>query len=390
MDNNQLYIKRLKEVLWNKQKDLKKVVSHEFCPTCQEYVLTSNYCQQCGQMNLSTDAITYHESQSFIDNGQYYMVQSNRWLDRWGHWLEEQLNKLGIEINQGTLFHLGSLHQFLVILFTVVSVLSLFLTIFPALTYPYFLPNVVSLVFTALLVFLNYQLYKGQSHKVLLGGVGLLGTSLVALLLGILTSASIVLPMLMFSMLFMGVLLIVPLLIKPSAAQGIEKASSMVKEKVSETHFKIASAKAQKETVAVTQTPVQNPNPIPNYNKSEESFKYRHTGATILNWFLFGLPLLIAIFSAQSLSQYLSGFGLYVGDSIFAIILVAALLIFIYFLPAFICQSSGLKVALWLCLLVFGWTIIGWFILLFVATSSNKNRRRQQEMDYLIRKMADR
>lgn len=390
MDNNQLYIKRLREVLWNKQKDLKKVVSHEFCPTCQEYVLTSNYCQQCGQMNLSTDAITYHESQSFIDNRRYYMVQSNRWLDRWGLWLEEQLNKLGIEINQGTLFHLGSLHQFLVILFTIVSILSLFLTIFPALTYPYFLPNVVSLVFTALLVFLNYQLYKGQSHKVLLGGVGLLGTSLVALLLGILTSASIVLPMLMFSMLFMGVLLIVPLLIKPSAAQVIEKASSMVKEKVSETHFKIASAKAQKETVAVTQTPVQNPNPTPNYNKSEESFKYRHTGATILNWLLFGLPLLIAIFSAQSLSQYLSGFGIYVGDSIFAIILVAALLIFIYFLPAFICQSSGLKVALWLCLLVFGWTIIGWFILLFVATSSNKNRRRQQEMDYLIRKMADR
>lgn len=390
MDKNQVYIDRLRKVLWENQEDLKKVTSFDFCTSCQEYVLTSNYCQQCGQMNLSTETVSFRESQSLLDNGQYYMVQSNRWLDRWGYWLEEQLNKLGIEINQGTLFHLGSLHQFLVILFTVVSVLSLFLTIFPALTYPYFLPNVVSLVFTALLVFLNYQLYKGQSHKVLLGGVGLLGTSLVALLLGILTSASIVLPMLMFSMLFMGVLLIVPLLIKPSAAQGIEKASSMVKEKVSETHFKIASAKAQKETVAVTQTPVQNPNPIPNYNKSEESFKYRHTGATILNWFLFGLPLLIAIFSAQSLSQYLSGFGLYVGDSIFAIILVAALLIFIYFLPAFICQSSGLKVALWLCLLVFGWTIIGWFILLFVATSSNKNRRRQQEMDYLIRKMADR
>lgn len=383
MDKNQVYIDRLRKVLWENQEDLKKVTSYDFCTSCQEYVLTSNYCQQCGQMNLSTETVSFSESQSLLDNGQYYMVQSNRWLDRWGLWLEEQLNKVGIEINQGTLFHLGSLHKFLVILFTIVSVLFLLLTIAIVLGSPYFLPNVVSLVFTALLVFLNYQLYKGQSHKVLLGGVGLLGTSLVALLLGILTSDFIVLRSLMFLMPFLGVLLIVPLLIKPSAAQGIGKASSMVKEKLSETQFKVTSAKAQKETVVVTQIPVQNPNPMPNYNKSEGSFKYRHTGSTVLNWLFFGIPLIVLLLSAQSLSQSLGG-------EITVIILLGALLVFIYFLPAFICQSSGLKIVLWLCLLLFGWTVIGWFILLFVATSSNKNRRRQQEMDYLIRKMADR
>ncbi|HFI0428810.1 TPA: superinfection immunity protein [Streptococcus suis] len=389
MDKNQVYIERLRKVLWENQEDLKKVTSYDFCTSCKEYVLTSNYCQQCGQMNLSTETVSFGESQSLLDNSQYYMVQSNRWLDRWGHWLEEQFNKLGIEINQGTLFHLGRLHQFLVILFTIVSVLSLFRTIIRVLMYPYFLPNVVSLVFTALLVFLNYQLYKGQSHKVLLGGVGLLGTSLVALLLGILTSDSIVLPMLMFSMLFMGVLLIVALLIKPSAAQGIEKASSMVKENLSETQFKVTSAKAQKETVAATHVPVQYSNPRPNYNRSEDAFKYRHTGSTVLNWLFFGLPLIVLLLSAQSLSVFLSNSGIYIGDSIFALILVATFIIFIYFLPAFICQSSGLKIVLWLCLLLFGWTVIGWFILLFVATSSNKNRRRQQEMDYLMRKLVD-
>lgn len=383
MDKNQVYIDRLRKVLWENQEDLKKVTSYDFCTSCQDYVLTSNYCQQCGQMNLSTETVSFGESQSLLDNGQYYMVQSNRWLDRWGLWLEERLNKVGIEINQGTLFHLGSLQKFLVILFTIVSVLFLLLTIAIVLGSPYFLPNVVSLVFTALFVFLNYQLYKGQSHKVLLGGVGLLGTSLVALLLGILTSDFIVLPSLMFLMLFLGVLLIVPLLIKPSVAQGIEKASSMVKEKLSETQFKVTSAKAQKETVAVTQTPVQNPNPRPNYNKSEGSFKYRHTGSTVLNWLFFGIPLIVLLLSAQSLSQSLGG-------EITVIILLGALLVFIYFLPAFICQSSGLKIVIWLCLILFGWTIIGWLILLFVATSSNKNRRRQQEMDYLIRKMADR
>ncbi|HFI0231054.1 TPA: superinfection immunity protein [Streptococcus suis] len=390
MDRNQVYIDRLRKVLWENQEDLKKVTSYDFCTSCQEYVLTSNYCQHCGQMNLSTETVSFRESQSLLDNGQYYMVQSNRWLDRWGHWLEEQLNKLGIEINQGTLFHLGSLHKFLVILFTIVSVLFLFLTIAIVLGSSYFLPNVVSLVFTALLVFLNYQLYKGQSHKALLGGAGLLGTTLVAMLLGILTSDFIVLPSLMFLMLFMGALLIVPLLVKPSAAQGFEKASSMVKEKVSETHFKVASTKAQKETVAAAHVPVQHSNPSPNYNRSEEAFKYRHTGSTILNWLFFGIPLIVLLLSASSLSEFLSNNGIYIGDSIFALILAAALVVFIYFLPAFICQSSGLKIVLWLCLLLFGWTVIGWFILLFVATSSNKNRRRQQEMDYLIRKMADR
>ncbi|HFI0255106.1 TPA: hypothetical protein ACGOWL_001856 [Streptococcus suis] len=382
MDRNQVYIDRLRKVLWENQEDLKKVTSYDFCTSCQEYVLTSNYCQQCGQMNLSAETVSFGESQSLLDNSQYYMVQSNRWLDRWGLWLEEQLNKVGIEINQGTLFHLGSLHKFLVILFTIVSVLFLFLTIATVLGSPYFLPNVVSLVFTALLVFLNYQLYKGQSHKVLLGGAGVLGTSLVVMLLGILTSDSIVLPMLMFLMLFMGALLIVPLLLKPSAAQGIEKASSMVKEKISETHFKVASAKAQKETVAAAHVPVQHPNPSPNYNRSEDAFKYRHTGSTILNWLFFGIPLIVLLLSAQSLSQSLGG-------EITVIILLGALLVFIYFLPAFICQSSGLKIILWLCLLLIGWTILGWFILLFVAISSNNNRRRQQEMDYLIRKMAD-
>ncbi|NQI34897.1 hypothetical protein HO614_09385 [Streptococcus suis] len=389
MDKNQVYIERLRKVLWENQEDLKKVTSYDFCTSCQEYVLTSNYCQQCGQMNLSTETVSFGESQSLLDNGQYYMVQSNRWLDRWGLWLEEQLNKVGIEINQGTLFHLGRLHQFLVFLFTIVSILSLFRTIIRVLIYPYFLPSVVSLVFTALLVFLNYQLYKGQSHKVLLGGVGLLGTSLVALLLGILTSDSIVLPMLMFSMLFMGVLLIVALLIKPSAAQGIEKASSMVKEKVSDTHFKKASTKAQKETVAATNVSVQHPNPRRNYNRSEDAFKYHHTGSTVLNWLFFGIPLIVLLLSASSLSEFLSNSGIYIGDSIFALILVATFIIFIYFLPAFICQSSGLKIVLWLCLLLFGWTVIGWFILLFVATSSNNNRRRQQEMDYLMRKLVD-
>ncbi|WP_105117619.1 superinfection immunity protein [Streptococcus suis] len=390
MDRNQVYIDRLRKVLWENQEDLKKVTSYDFCTSCQDYVLTSNYCQQCGQMNLSTETVSFGESQSLLDNSQYYMVQSNRWLDRWGLWLEEQLNKVGIEINQGTLFHLGSLHKFLVILFTIVSVLSFFLTIFPVLTYPFFLPNVVSLVFTALLVFLNYQLYKGQSHKVLLGGAGLLGTSLVALLLGILTSDSLVLPMLMFSMLFMGALLIVPLLLKPSAAQGIEKASSMAKEKVSVPHFKVASAKEQKETVAAAHVPVQHPNPRPNYNRSEDAFKYRHTGSTILNWLFFGVPLIVLLLSASSLSEFLSNYGIYIGDSIFALILAATFFTFIYFLPAFICQSSGLKIVIWLLNIPLGGTVIGWFILLFVATSSNKNRRRQQEMDYLIRKMADR
>lgn len=366
MDNNQLYIKRLREVLWNKQKDLKKVVSHEFCPTCQEYILTSNYCQQCGQMNLSTDTITYHESQSFIDNGQYYMVQSNHWLDRWGLWLEEQLNKVGIQINQGTLFNLGTFHKVVTIIFTLANIYFQWILVRYFAWYGIYL-DILFAAFSMLMIFVNYQLYRGKSQRVLIGLVGIFVCSIFRFFLaGSLSEEASILLLFIFP-------LVLLLIVTPNVSKSIGE--MFINKGVELEQSKSPQVQAQNFT--------------PNYNKSEKSFKYRHTGATILNWLLFGLPLLIAIFSAQSLSQYLSGFGIYVGDSIFAIILVAALLIFIYFLPAFICQSSGLKVALWVCLLVFGWTIIGWFILLFVATSSNSNRRRQQEMAYLMRKLAD-
>lgn len=210
MDNNQLYIKRLKEVLWNKQKDLKKVVSHEFCPTCQEYVLTSNYCQQCGQMNLSTDAITYHESQSFIDNRQYYMVQSNRWLDRWGLWLEEQLNKVGLQINQGTLFNLGRLHKGITIIFSVLSVYFSLLGISSL----YNLFSVILFLFWVFLsLFTNYQLYSGQSNKVLIGVIGfLLESVMLSMFYG--SSLGII-----YILIFFVLPLTLLLMIRPSVAQ---------------------------------------------------------------------------------------------------------------------------------------------------------------------------
>ncbi|HFI0353748.1 TPA: hypothetical protein ACGOV8_000965 [Streptococcus suis] len=385
MDKNQVYIDRLRKVLWENQEDLKKVTSYDFCTSCQDYVLTSNYCQQCGQMNLSTETVSFSESQSLLDNGQYYMVQSNRWLDRWGLWLEEQLNKVGIEINQGIIFRLGSFHETLTIIFTIVSSIIILAVTIPSFDIDSLIVGVCSVFFSTILLYINYLMYRGESHKILPGIVGLILLSVLAM------SNSLEFSILIISSMFLVVVIILLLLImKPSTAQGIGKASSMVKEKLSEPQFKVTSAKAQKETVAVTQTPVQNPNPRPNYNRSEDAFKYRHTGSTVLNWLFFGLPLIVLLLSASSLSEFLSNYGIYIGDNILALILVAALFTFIYFLPAFICQSSGLKIVIWLCLPLFGLTVIGWFILLFVATSSNKNRRRQQEMDYLIRKMADR
>ncbi|NQJ72661.1 hypothetical protein HO539_04870 [Streptococcus suis] len=378
MDKNQVYIDRLRKVLWENQEDFKKVTSYDFCTSCQEYVLTSNYCQQCGQMNLSTETVSFGESQSLLDNGQYYMVQSNRWLDRWGLWLEEQLNKVGIEINQGIIFRLGSFHETLTIIFTIVSFIIILAVTISSFYIDSLIVGVCSVFFSTILLYINYLMYRGESHKILPGIVGLILLSVLAM------NNSLAFSFVIISSMFLVLVIILLLLImKPSTAQGIGKASSMVKENLSETQFKVTSAKAQKETVVVTQIPVQNPNPMPNYNKSEGSFKYRHTGSTVLNWLFFGIPLIVLLLSAQSLSQSLGG-------EITVIILLGALLVFIYFLPAFICQSSGLKIVLWLCLLLFGWTVIGWFILLFVATSSNKNRRRQQEMDYLIRKMADR
>ncbi|MFH0424383.1 hypothetical protein ACHBIF_10395 [Streptococcus sp. A11] len=178
MDKNQVYIERLRKVLWENQEDLKKVTSYDFCTSCKEYVLTSNHCQQCGQMNLSTETVSFRESQSLLDNGQYYMVQSNRWLDRWGYWLEEQLNKLGIEINQGTLYKSASYHKLWLISFTFLCILFQFGVVFPS-SLSSNMMGLLSVVFGVILIFTNYQIYKGQTHKVILGGTGILVISIV-------------------------------------------------------------------------------------------------------------------------------------------------------------------------------------------------------------------
>ncbi|MGQ7336571.1 superinfection immunity protein [Streptococcus suis] len=385
MDKNQVYIDRLRKVLWEHQEDLKKVTSYDFCTSCKEYVLTSNYCQQCGQMNFSLEMVSYQENQFLLNNSQYYMAQSNRWLDRWGYWLEEQLNKVGIEINQGVIFRLGSFHEILTIIFSIVSFITAFVLIIPSFSSNNIIISAYSLIVSLMLLFLNYQLYRGESHKTLPGIVGLILLSVLAM------NNSLEFSILIISSMFLVVVIILLLLIiKPSTAQVFENTSTKVTEKVTMAQFKVTSALSHNESDIAIQTSVQNPNPSPNYNRSEGAFKYRHTGSTILNWLFFGIPLIVLLLSAQSLSEFLSNNGIYIGDSIFALILVATFVTFIYFLPAFICQSSGLKIVLWICLLLFGWTVIGWFILLLVATSSNKNRRRQQEMDYLIRKMADR
>lgn len=380
MDKNQVYIDRLRKVLWENQEDLKKVTSYDFCTSCQEYVLTSNYCQQCGQMNLSTETVSFRENQSLLNNGQYYMVQSNRWLDRWGRWLEEQLNKLGIEINQGIIFRLGSFHEILTIIFSIVSFITAFVLIIPSFSSNNIIISAYSLMVVLILIFLNYQMYRGESHKILPGIVGLILLSVLAV------NSSFAFSVLVVSTLFLVVVIILLLLIiKPSTAQVFENTSTKVTEKVAGAQFKVSSALSKKESETAIQTPVQNLNPRPNYNRSEDAFKYRHTGSTILNWLLFGFPLIVVgAFVFHQFSQRSS-----VPATIIFVVLLVALIIFIYFLPAFICQSSGLKIVIWLCLILFGWTIIGWLILLLIASSSNKNRRRQQEMDYLMRKLVD-
>ncbi|HEM6310270.1 TPA: hypothetical protein U2C79_001884 [Streptococcus suis] len=220
MDKNQVYIDRLRKVLWENQEDLKKVTSYDFCTSCQDYVLTSNYCQQCGQMNLSTETVSFGESQSLLDNGQYYMVQSNRWLDRWGLWLEERLNKVGIEINQGTLYKSASYHKLWLISFTFLCIIFQFGVVFPSSLFSNMM-GLLAVVFGVILIFTNYQIYKGQTHKVLLGGAGILVISIVG---SIITQ---IIGFFLITLLFIVLPLFLLLKMKGKNIQDVEKSISI-------------------------------------------------------------------------------------------------------------------------------------------------------------------
>lgn len=121
-----------------------------------------------------------------------------------------------------------------------------------------------------------------------------------------------------------------------------------------------------------------------NYNKPFNEFRLQKHGLW-LNFILFttASTLVFALINVASLENDTAS-----PITALITIFVSILLSTINLIPTFI-SHTGWKYFIFILNIFLGPTIIGWFILLIVAISTNKNARKEQEMNYLLRKISD-
>lgn len=119
-----------------------------------------------------------------------------------------------------------------------------------------------------------------------------------------------------------------------------------------------------------------------------QSFVYKKSlGSRVTNFLLFLLSFIPLIIFASSSESFLSSLGFTSGVSL-PFFLILAVGNFIYLLPTFISTTSR-KIIIFFFNVIFGVTILGWFILLFLAISGNSKDRQRQEMNYMINNIAN-
>lgn len=119
-------------------------------------------------------------------------------------------------------------------------------------------------------------------------------------------------------------------------------------------------------------------------------FKYQKSGSThfinILIYLFNFVPLgIIGGYLSSTLFYY--GFD-DAGAGTIGIVVLALFLNWIVLLPVLI-SNTGRKIIIWILLILFGWTVIGWFILLLWALNGNEKDRREQEQLHLMRHLAN-
>ncbi|MBY4973774.1 hypothetical protein K6V43_10415 [Streptococcus suis] len=101
------------------------------------------------------------------------------------------------------------------------------------------------------------------------------------------------------------------------------------------------------------------------------------------------LNIILYVISVVVYSFILAAFAPNISSSdALGIILFLSLIDLIVLLPTFI-SHTGWKYIIFIANLLFAPTIIGWFLLLIIANVTNKSALREQEMNYLLRKVSD-
>lgn len=113
------------------------------------------------------------------------------------------------------------------------------------------------------------------------------------------------------------------------------------------------------------------------YNSSDYHYR-KPISSTLMNVILFAFLFLPSLF-------VLSNFDGIISDGIGGYLIILAISECIYLLPTLI-SHSGRKFIIWILNILFGWTILGWLILLFLALDGNNKRRMVHSLDHIANK----
>ncbi|MFW8053161.1 superinfection immunity protein [Vagococcus fluvialis] len=103
-----------------------------------------------------------------------------------------------------------------------------------------------------------------------------------------------------------------------------------------------------------------------------------------INWAIFISGAVVIFFILTILTEL--GFSIGASGSIGAGIAILFLIDAVYFLPSLIYHAStGGKIIMFILNSLFGFTIIGWIILLIIASSRNSKERRAQELMHYVK-----
>ena len=116
---------------------------------------------------------------------------------------------------------------------------------------------------------------------------------------------------------------------------------------------------------------------------SDKGFKIKKTGKW-LNIFIV-LTDFIFLFTVVSIFQQYAYNSIFISIPFVVVLMILSAL---NMLPTLISYTNW-KYLIFILNIFLGPTIIGWLILLLVATSTNNSAKREQEMAYLLRKVAD-
>lgn len=123
---------------------------------------------------------------------------------------------------------------------------------------------------------------------------------------------------------------------------------------------------------------------IKNYNQPLNGFRLQKHGLW-LNFLLIFLNFLVYLFIVSNIPYFRYGEGSQLGVVIFWVLVFASTLNLV---PTLI-SHTGWKYVIFLLNVFIGPTIIGWILLLMLAIATNNGAKREQELNYLLRKVSD-